>query len=86
MTPSERDQAVDKLVAMGQGVMTDIGPYTSCKNCGKPFGAKDPAEAIAFGYHREHPTKTGFWKGPHNQDALDVSVAREKLRNEFGPK
>lgn len=86
MAKSERDQRVDELVSMGAGVVTDMGPYKSCKNCGKPFGAKDPAEAIAFGYHREHPTPQGFWKGPHNQDAVAVSVARAKLEKEFGPR
>lgn len=86
MAKSERDQRVDELIGMGKDVMTDIGPYTACKNCGKPFGPKDEPEAIAFGFHRSHPTPQGYWQGPHNQDTVAVSVARERLQKEFGPR
>lgn len=66
MAKSDRDKRVDELVAMGEGVVTGMGPHTTCKNCGKPFGPNDAPEAIAFGWHREHPLPQGFWKGPHN--------------------
>lgn len=86
MTKSNRDAEVAKIVALGEGVVTDLGPYTNCKNCSKPFNSNSTAEEIAFGYHKEHRSPEGFWKGPHNQDAVDVSVTREKLRNKFGAK